>query len=238
MKKIAICFIAVCLLNSLQAEEKVLVCLHGFMRAKSNMSLFRYKFKKEGWNVHVWQYPSKTKTIEEHSEEFVAYLDRLKDEYPGSSFCYATHSMGALILRAALGSDNCPEEARTGKAVLIAPPNRGSSYGRFLSKFKKINELAGPNAGKQLLLTEKDGFDYLGVFPESVKVLVIAGTCGCNPTIKGVNDGKVGINETRLPTPHLYKEVFASHSWICHTPKTVEIAMDFLEEDKDGVFQK
>ncbi|PCI94080.1 hypothetical protein COB11_04395 [Candidatus Aerophobetes bacterium] len=151
MRKIAIYFIAACLVTSLQAEEKVLVCLHGFMRAKSNMSLFRYLFNKEGWNVHVWRYPSKTKTIEEHAQEFLVFLDDLKEEYPESSFCYATHSMGALVLRAALSSDGCPEEAKTGKAVLIAPPNRGSSYGRFLSKFRKINELAGPNAGKQLL---------------------------------------------------------------------------------------
>lgn len=236
MKKLYF-FIAVCLMCSLAAEEKVaeekvLVCLHGFMRAKTNMSLFRYKFKKEGWNVHLWKYPSKTKTIEEHASDFAVFLEELEYTYPEASFYFATHSMGALVLRAALNLENCPERMKTGKAVLIAPPNRGSAYGRFLSKFKKVNELAGPNAGKQLLFTKKDGFDYLGKFPDTMKVLVIAGTCGCNPVIKGINDGKVGIEETRLPTPHFYKEVFASHSWICHTPKTVDLAFDFFEDPK------
>lgn len=217
---------------SLVAEDKVLVCLHGFMRSYSNMSLFSYQFKKEGWEVYVYDYPSKKRTIEEHSLDFIEYLEELQEKHPDATFYYATHSMGALILRAALSSEECPKQVKQGKAVLVAPPNRGSAYGRFLSKFKKVQKLAGPNAGRQLLFTKKDGFDYLGSFPESLRVMVIAGTCGCNPTIEGLNDGKVGIEETRLKTPHLYKEVFAGHSWICHTPKTVELALDFFLDER------
>ena len=46
--------------------------------------------------------------------------------------------------------------------------------------------------------------------------------------ISGKNDGKVGVDETRLSTPHEFRKVFAGHSWICHTLKTVEIAKEFL----------
>lgn len=212
-------------------EEKVLVCLHGFMRSKSNMSLFKSEFKKVGWKVHVWAYPSRHDTIEGHAEEFASYLNELSLQYPDTDFHYVTHSMGGLVLRCALNRDDCPESVKNGKAILIAPPNRGSSYGRFLSRFKKVHEMAGEHAGRQLLTTKRNGFDYLGVFPETMKVLVIAGTCGFNPTIKGANDGKVGTDETRLPTPHHYKEIYAGHSWICHTPKTVETALDFFQNE-------
>ena len=79
------------------------------------------------------------------------------------------------------------------------------------------------------MTTEQGGFEHLGQFPSSMEVLVIAGTCGFNPTIDGKNDGKVGVEETVFLTPHEFKTVFAGHSWICHTLKTVEIAKEFLD---------
>ena len=42
------------------------------------------------------------------------------------------------------------------------------------------------------------------------------------------NDGKVGVSETRLSTPHEFCTVVAGHSWICHTPAVVLIAKEFF----------
>lgn len=224
-------FFSFCCLTTLfiDAEEKILVCIHGFMRGKSNMSLFESSFQKEGWVVYVWSYPSKLKTIEEHGVDLVKLLAFVTNNHPHQPLYFVTHSMGGLVLRSALNNSRCPYEAQIGKAVLIAPPNRGSAYGRFLNQFKPLQAIVGPYAGRELLTTEEGGFDHLGEFPSSVQVLVIAGTCGFNPTISGKNDGKVGVDETRLSTPHQFRKVFAGHSWICHTPKAVEIAKEFLK---------
>lgn len=216
-------------LSALKAEEKILICIHGFMRSKSNMSLVKDSFEEAGWKVYVWSYPSQLKTIEEHGEGLLQLLLFVTNKHPNQSLSFITHSMGGLVLRSAINHPACPYEALSGKAVLIAPPNQGSAYGRFLGQFKMVQEIMGPYAGRQLTTTEPGGFEKLGQFPPSMKILVIAGTCGFNPTIQGKNDGKVGVDETRLPTPHEFKKVFAGHSWICHTPKTIEIAQEFLE---------
>jgi triacylglycerol esterase/lipase EstA (alpha/beta hydrolase family) len=220
-----VCYLAI---FSVHAEEKILLCIHGFMRAKSNMSLFESSFQKEGWNVYVWSYPSKLKTIEEHGADLTKVIAFIAKKHPHQPLCFVTHSMGGLILRSAVNHSQCPYEAQIGKAVLIAPPNQGSAYARFLNQFKVFQEIVGSYAGRELFTTEEGGFERLGQFPPSMQILVIAGTCGCNPTIAGKNDGKVGVDETRLSTDHVFKKVFAGHSWICHTPKTVEITKEFL----------
>ncbi len=212
-------------------SEKILVCVHGFMRSKSNMNFFEKAFEDIGWKVYLWFYPSRLKTIEEHGQSLTDLLNFIARRHPGSPICFATHSMGGLVVRSAVNHEGCPIEAKIGRAVLIAPPNRGSAYGRFLNTFETFREIAGPYAGRQLMTTPEDGFDSLGQFPSSMQVLVIAGTCGFNLTIPGKNDGKVGVSETRLSTPHEFKKIFAGHSWICHTPKTVEIAKEFLERN-------
>lgn len=216
------------LCSNVSAEENVLVCIHGFMRSKSNMSLIASSFQKEGWTVYVWGYPSRLKTIEEHGEDLLKMLQFLAMKHPRQPISFVTHSMGGLVLRKSVSLSGCPDEVKLGKAVLIAPPNQGSAYGRFLGQFKPVQKIVGSYAGKQLTTTEAGGFDLLGQFPETMSVLVIAGTCGYNPTIKGKNDGKVGVDETRLSTPHELQTVFAGHSWICHTPKTVDLAKAFL----------
>jgi triacylglycerol esterase/lipase EstA (alpha/beta hydrolase family) len=224
-----VCFFAA--QGMLESGEKVLVCVHGFMRSKSNMSFFEKAFEERGWKVYLWFYPSRLKTIEEHGHSLTDLLNFIVKRHPDSPICFATHSMGGLVVRSAVNQAECPVEAKLGKAVLIAPPNRGSAYGRFLNAFEGFREIAGPYAGRQLMTTPEDGFDFLGQFPPSMQVLVIAGTCGFNLSIPGKNDGTVGISETRLSTPHEFKKIFAGHSWICHTPKTIEIAREFLERD-------
>ena len=193
------------------------------------MSLVASSFEKEHWTTYVWSYPSRLKTIEEHGEDLLELLKWVADKHPGSPISFVTHSMGGLVLRHSISLEGCPQEAKTGRAVLIAPPNQGSAYGRFLGQFTPVRKIVGEYAGRQLTTTERGGFEELGQFPATMSVLVIAGTCGFNPSIKGKNDGKVAVEETRLSTAHEFQTVFAGHSWICHTPKTVELAKAFLE---------
>lgn len=210
------------------SEDKILVTLHGFMSNKTYMTLFEDEFKYDGWIVYPWSYPSEMKTIQEHGKSLITLLEFIVDKHPNQKINFITHSMGGLVLRSAINEPECPNEAKMGQAVLVAPPNQGTAYGRFLNKFKFFKEIAGDYAGRQLLTTEKGGFESLGQFPESMKILVIAGTCGFNPVILDFNDGKVGVEETKLSTPHEHITVFAGHSWISQSPLTVELAKAFF----------
>ncbi len=219
---------------SLNPQSETVVLVHGFMRSKRNMSAIEYSLKKEGWNVVNWSYPSRKKLIEEHASDLIAQLKIISNQYPNKPISFVTHSMGGLIVRGALNHPECPREAKLGKAVLVAPPNRGSSYARNLHKYQFMRWLLGENSGKQLMTTPLDGFDQIGNFPDEMPVMIISGTMGWNPSLSGVNDGKVATEETYLKTPHHHIRCNAGHSWICYSPSVINKTKLFLSAKNLG----
>ncbi len=180
-----------------------------------------------------WVYPSRDKLIEEHAADLVAKLREVADEYPGEPIHFVTHSMGGLVVRAAANHPECPREARQGRAVLLAPPNRGAAFARHWSKNRLMRWYFGEHAGRQLMETPEDGFDYLGHFPSTMRVLVVAGDFGINWKVEGQDDGKVAVEETRLKTPHRFVQIHAGHSWIAWWPTAIRLAEAFLEPARE-----
>lgn len=195
------------------------------------MKALEISLKREGYDVINWHYHSKDKTIEEHAEELVDYLEDLACRHPGDKISLITHSLGGIIARVVVNHPRCPNEVHEGKAILIAPPNRGSELARRLGKIGLVKQWLGEKAGAQLIQTQRDGFDHFGEFPMSMPVLVIAGTLGVNPMLNGPHDGKVLVEETYLKREHERFEVKAGHSWITYHPKVIAKAKEFMSED-------
>lgn len=208
-----------------------LVCIHGFMRTYRVMSRIEKAFEKSGWEVLNWDYPSRDKRIEEHAEDLVVILNEIACERPGEPIHFVTHSLGGIIVRAALNHPNCPKEAKIGKAVLIAPPNQGAIFARKLKENAFFRWVMGDQSGYELM--NAPNFKHLGPFPETKEVLIIAGNLGFNPYIKGSNDGKVAVDETLLNTPHEHTIVGAGHSWISISPKVIRLAKSFLIDERE-----
>ena len=208
-------------------ETKVVVCLHGFMRTKGNMWKIEKEYRKEGWTVINHGYPSRSKYIKDHAEDLVKELCIIAEKHPEQPIHFTTHSLGGIIVRAAINHPDCPTQAKQGCAVLIAPPNQGSSFARYLGKNIIIRSLMGPFAGQEL--AKKEDFNYLGQFPDTMKILVLAGNSGRNPVIRGKNDGKLKVEETFLLTPHMHKEVKAIHSLISSNSEVINHAKEFLK---------
>lgn len=213
-------------LHSLTVKEDSLVCIHGFLGAKWNMLYIAASFASEGWDVTNWGYHSREKTIEAHSEDLIRELQSIAAERPYKPIHFIAHSLGSLILRAAINHPNCPEEAKMGKAVLLAPPNRGACWGRFLEQFAFARKIAKDAAGRQLM-TERD-FEHLGHFPPMMQILVIAGRSNFNPFIFDENDGTVTIDETHLSTPHEHVVIKSEHSAMIFNKKAINLAKQFL----------
>ena len=192
------------------------------------MAALRLSLKKEGYSVVNWSYPSKKKKIEEHGEALVQKLQTIAKKQPKQPINFITHSMGGLVVRSALNHPGCPKEATMGRAVLIAPPNKGSLFARSLYKHRIIRWVLGDKAGRQLMLTPFNGFDRLGSFPPEMPVMVIAGTMGYNSKLGRDNDGKVALEETLLKTPHQQTTIFAGHCWICYSPKVINQVKAFF----------
>lgn len=217
--------------TQIHPKSGTVVFVHGFMRTSKNMSALAFSFKRDGWRVENWSYPSRKKYIEEHAKDLVNRLNQISRQEPGKPISFVTHSMGGLIVRCVLNHTDCPNEAKIGRAVLIAPPNKGSIFARKLHKFKPMRRVLGEKAGKELMTGHPKNFDRYGKFPEDMPVLVISGTAGINPMISGINDGKVSVTETRLQTDHFHESCLAGHSWICHTPSVIRKTKNFLFQE-------
>lgn len=215
-----------CFFLQISLYSEVVVCIHGFMRTEKCMAMMKSSFQNAGCTVYNWGYPSKDKLIEEHAQDLNIFLNEVLLFHPDEEIHFVTHSLGGIILRAAAQQKGFPLQAKRGKAVLIAPPNKGSCFGNYLAKFAWVRKLVGSKSGSQLLNTRS--FLDLGPFPSTMKILVISGTLGFNPIIKDRNDGKVGVQESCLAQTHLHRTVKASHSWICYSPQTIALAKKFL----------
>lgn len=211
-------------------SKESVVCLHGFMGAPWNMRFIEKKLKKDGWDAVNWGYHSRDCFIEEHGEQLALYLADLANQKPGQPIHFVAHSMGCLVLLAALNHPYCPSEAKMGKIVLIAPPFKGSYWGRWLSQFSLAKRLARDYSGQELMT--QTAFDYLGNYPDSLQeVLVIAGNFGFNPILQGANDGTLIVSETVLSIPHEHQVIRRGHKTIIFSKKTYSLIKSFLNTE-------
>jgi|GEM_PF-87980 len=226
-RKICYCIF---LLSTLVASADQVICIHGFMRTKRMMKVMCSRLNEHGYSSISYGYNSRAKTIEEHGREFATFLNERAQQFPNEPIHFVTHSMGGLVLRAAMNDPAFPIEGFSGCSVLIAPPNKGSRFARTLHRFPPARLVLGDKAGKQLQLFTEEHIIALGSFPTEYPVLVVAGTKGWNPFLYGPHDGKVLVEETWLETPHDKMQVKARHPFICSHPKVVEKTIEYINK--------
>lgn len=224
-----IVFISVMVTAPLLGEERAdfLVCVHGFMGSPWSMWFLEKDLKKDGWNVVNWGYASREALIQDHGKQLVKELQQLAAKNPNRPIHFVSHSMGGLVLLAALNHPDCPREAKIGRLVAIAPPIRGSIWGQWLNRFSLFRAIAKEFAGKELMT--KENFNDMGEYPDSLeKILVIAGSLGFNPFIPGKNDGTLAVTETVLNCPHEHIVIRRGHRMIVFSKKVAELTRNFL----------
>jgi pimeloyl-ACP methyl ester carboxylesterase len=217
-------------LFALQAKES-LVCVHGFFRSFKCMIPIGNVARNQGLDVYLWDYPSRSKTIEEHADRLVEVLTVIAQLNPNEPIHFVTHSLGGVIVRAAMNHPQCPPEAKIGKAVLLAPPNKGSCLARKVSGCPIFKNILGKKAGCQLLTFTETEMEKLGQFPDTKQVMVIAGKKESRLVAKWLkepNDGKVTVEETRLSTPHHHHILHVGHSWIMTSRESIRLTTNFL----------
>ena len=215
----------------LQAHGESVVCVHGFFRSYKNMIPLGNTLKDAGFEVYLWDYQSRKKNIEEHAEQLVDVVRQIAYRNPGKPIHFVGHSLGGIIIRSMINHPNCPKEAKIGKTVLLATPNKGASLARYFKNSLFAKCLFGDKAGKQLLTFDEEDVNKLGTFPPSMKVMVIAGnkkTKSFQKWIHAPNDGKVTVDETRLNSEHIHHTINVSHHWIMTSREVIAITKNFL----------
>lgn len=218
------------LTNHLTAEGRYVVAIHGLTADSSSMISICRSLSATGDEVYLWDYPSVEGTICSHSQELLELIQCIAAQRPEQPIDFVTHSIGALVLRQAINIEGCPEEAKTGRVVMFAPPNQGSELARKWRGFPPVRWCVGSKIGRELMCYDAATIHSLGSFPEEMEILVIAGNRGNKILFDEPNDGFLTINEMALDTPYYFQCYRANHGRILVYPEALELMNYFINQ--------
>jgi triacylglycerol lipase len=206
-------------------KKQIVVLLHGLGRTGRSMKKIAQALEKDGYIPVVVDYPSRKHSIETLADDVLHEVLESIGRGPRTRIHFVTHSMGGIIVRYYL--KHHPMEA-LGRVVMLSPPNQGSELVDVLKDSQLFRILHGP-AGQQLgtadLLLKSLG-------PVRFELGVIAGQTTADPVasriIPGPNDGKVGVERTKVPGMKDFLLVPYSHTFIMRHKAVIDQIAHFL----------
>lgn len=208
-----------------RSSRGTLILLHGLGRTARSMHRLAAEGTRRGYRVRNIGYPSRRAGVRAHAARVGRALAVLPDAGP----LYAvTHSMGGIILRAALaGGWLAPQ--RLGRVVMLAPPNGGTELADWLCRTPLFVHALGP-AGPELR-TGPGGI--VGTLPPvPFELGVIAGAMRrrslAASLFDGPNDGKVSVARARVEGMRDFLVVPRGHTFIMNAPDVISQTFHFL----------
>ncbi len=195
-------------------EHELVVVLHGMGRTSMAMYAVQWELEQAGYKVLNWGYSSTCCTIEELGEELAQELAEY-DKFEPKRIHFVGHSLGNIIARWVVTNDP-PEQ--TGKMVMLAPPNQGSTSADRHAPW--TGWLLEPI--EELMTEEESTVQNL----ESIEDRPVG-------VIAGEHDGKVSVEESKLDEQDDHQVVPAHHTFIMNRSDVREKIVSFLE---DGEF--
>ena len=205
------------------------VLLHGLARKHGSMARMAQALAAAGYSTRSIDYPSRHKGI---ADVAAAIADQLAAELPGRPLAAVTHSLGGILFRH-LGDPRLDWR----RAVLLAPPNRGSHVAASFAHNPLYRWFYGP-AGQELAsaaATWPPPPAPCGVIAGTRRRAIVNPTSWVSGRVFGPDqdhDGTVAVDETRLDGA-AFTTVFASHTTIMNEPRVQALTVDFL---RDGHF--
>jgi pimeloyl-ACP methyl ester carboxylesterase len=206
---------------------RALVLLHGLGRTKWSLWPVAREARRRGRTVHNLGYPSRRAPIETLADDVGRHLQTIVAS-SGEPVDVVTHSMGGIVLRAAVASGIVSAESLH-RVVMLAPPNHGSELADRLRDFAFYRFALGP-AGQQIGTGEHSV--PLRLPPAPFDVGVIAGRRSNNALFARVlgaeSDGKVTVESARLEGMRDLVVVDRAHTFIMWAPDVLEHIFAFL----------
>ena len=204
-----------------------LVLLHGLGRTRYSLWPVAREALRRRYRVHNLGYPSRHAPIERLAESVGQRVREISDS--GGPVDVVTHSMGGIVLRAAVASESLPAD-RVRRVVMLAPPNHGSEVADRLRDYLVYRLFTGP-AGQQIG-TDDDSVPRR-LPPPPFELGIIAGRRSGNPLFARVlgaeGDGKVTVASAQIEGMRELVVVDRSHTFIMWAPDVLAHIFAFLQ---------
>jgi pimeloyl-ACP methyl ester carboxylesterase len=211
-------------------KKETVALLHGLGRTGRSMKKIAQALSEKGYVPVIVDYHSRRHAIEYLADEVLHEVLKSLPRRPRSRIHFVTHSMGGIIVRYYLKHHSMEE---LGRVVMLSPPNQGSELVDLLKDSPVFKILHGP-AGQQLGTADRF-LRRLG--PVHFELGVIAGLktgdLVAGRIIPGPNDGKVGVERTKVPGMKDFLIVPYSHTFIMRPKAVIDQVAYFL---RHGVF--
>jgi pimeloyl-ACP methyl ester carboxylesterase len=204
-----------------------LVLLHGLGRTRYSLWPVAREAARRGYHVHNLGYPSRRASIEELAESVGRRIRNVAGD--GGVLDIVTHSMGGIVIRAAVAFGTLPAETIR-RVVMLAPPNHGSEVADRLRDFRFYRLATGP-AGQQIGTSDDSVPQRLP--PPPFEVGIVAGRRSTNSLFSRLlgaeGDGKVTVESAHLDGMRELIVVDRSHTFIMWAPDVLAHTFAFLE---------
>ncbi len=216
--------------STTEPAREAVILLHGLGRGPWGMKVLEWRLAGEGFSVHNVGYPTDAISLEAAAD--IVHESYLECCQSAPSVHFVTHSLGGLVLRMLSSRHALPN---SGRAVMLAPPNRGSEIVDQLGDWEVFARALGPIAPQ--LGTGADDLPAR-LPPPSMPFGVIAGNRWINPLgpflLPKPHDGTVSVASTRLEgmTDHLV--VPHNHTFLMNSADVAKEVVFFLRNASFG----
>ena len=200
------------------SRRDVVFLIHGWGVRAASMEKLARALTEAGYLVYNYDYPTAKRNIEEHARIFLdLYRRTLRHEHITRNVYFLTHSMGGILLRAAMAEMSETECRRIEAIVMLAPPNQGS----LLAHLGRNFAVRSFNASLADMTTDRDSYVRKIPAPPFLPPVGI---------IAGRFDGKVTQNSTSLPEgqPFLRTVVDCTHPGLRCPKNTLKPILTFF----------
>lgn len=218
------------------APTSTIVLLHGLGRTRRSMRRLAAQATGAGYlHVHNIGYPSRAAGVWSHAQQLGRRLAALANAR-GDPLDVITHSLGGIVLRAAVAGGWLPASSLR-HVVMLAPPNGGSELADLLvRRAAPLFRFAVGPAGPELCTGPAGVTTRLP--PARFVTGVIAGTRGVRSRrarwqrwqiFPGPHDGKVSVARAAVPGMRDFLTVRRGHTFVMDAPEVRRQIFHFLE---------
>ena len=206
------------------SETRTVFLIHGWGVRAASMAPLARALVANGFTAFNYDYPSSQRGIEDHAAVFLdLYRQTVARENVTGKVYFLTHSMGGIVLRAAMAKMSRAECRNIEAVVMLGPPNRGS----LLAHLGRNAIARRFNASLADMTTGCDSYvRNIPAPPFSPPVGIVAGRF----------DGKVAVDNTLLPDgqPCRRTVVDCTHPGLRNPRNTLEPILRFFADKTFG----